>query len=630
LSDLYHSACPYDCPDVCAFLVRPAAGGSLEIEPDPLFPHGAGFICGKGARWDFIRKHASRLTIPLRREGPSWKRIPWGDAWGLWASMTEKSIDRWGPLSVFLCRGSGSLFYSKELIPNVFAEMGYSTTIGSLCGAAGGAGLERAFGHRPVLLPGTVADHSKGMLLWGRNAAETNLHLLPVLERIRGRGGKVGSIEVRETPSTRLSDMWWRVSPGSDGLLALLLCRVLLEKRLVPDHWKEKTANAMPFEKMVLSLDPADIMEKVGLNGREVEELALWLLDNNPVCICPGYGIQRYLSGADTFHALVALSVLLGGIDKPGGGVLYGKDEMALFPASLKKRPPVSRRLPVSSWYARNRWQPPIGVAMFCCCDPAKQSPGSKEFREAMARIPFKVYVGHFMTETAKLCDLVLPSTLFLEEGPDWRGSWWHQYVFRSSRVADPPEGVLTDLQIFSGFSEKMGVSSDLEAQRESMDRIMLSCPGLKEVSEGVYFWDEPEDWGKGARSVILPEKAPDTSINQAGLRLVSVHDRDFINGQTVGTWAEKENVPEALLSPGSMKKLGLSEGKRAIITGNGSSLEVVIRSDSGIGDCLCLMKQGIPGVNLLTSPLVSPGYGAPYHENRIEIIPVRPEEHNA
>jgi len=67
LSDLYHSACPYDCPDVCAFLVRPAAGGSLEIEPDPLFPHGAGFICGKGARWDFIRKHASRLTIPLRR-----------------------------------------------------------------------------------------------------------------------------------------------------------------------------------------------------------------------------------------------------------------------------------------------------------------------------------------------------------------------------------------------------------------------------------------------------------------------------------------------------------------------------------------------------------------------------------
>lgn len=630
MSDHFHSACPYDCPDTCAFLVKTASGGGLEIEPDPLFPLGAGFICKKGARWDSIRRHGSRLTTPLMKDGSSWKRVTWDDAWGLWAKMNERAMDRWGPLSLFLLRGSGSLYFSKELIPNVFAGIGYSSTKGSLCGAAGGAGLERAFGHRPVLLPGTVADHSKGILLWGRNAAETNLHLLPVLERIRGRGGKVASVEIRQTPTTRLSDLWWRISPGSDGLLALLLCRVLIRKRLVPDTWREKAGNSLAFEKMLSSIDPPDIMKRAGLDENEVEEIALWLSENIPVCICPGYGIQRYLTGADTFHALAALSVLLGGTENPGGGVLYGKDEMAMFPASLKERPPVSRRLPVSGWYGQTRWTPPIGVGMFCCSDPAKQAPGSGEFQEAMGRIPFKVCIGHFMTETAKLCDLVLPSTMFLEEGPDWRGSWWHQYLLRSSRVAEPPEGVLTDLQIFNGLAEKMGLGKDLEAQRESMDRIMLSDPGLQKVSEEVYFWDEPEDWGGGTRPVTMPEKAPATADFQDGLRLVTVHDKDYINGQTAGTWAEGKDLPEAFLSPGSLEKLGLSDGARALITAKGSSLEVFIRSDSGIGDDLCLMKQGIPGVNLLTQPLVSPGYGAPYHENMIGITPAVPEGRNA
>ncbi|HQQ10790.1 MAG TPA: molybdopterin-dependent oxidoreductase, partial [Synergistales bacterium] len=163
MNERVRTACPYDCPDTCPLIASPLPGGLLGIEANPDFTLGSNFICQKGARWDSIRRDPSRLKEPLMKEGVTWRPVSWDEAWSLWAERTMEATERWGPLSVFLSRGSGSLYFSKELIPRVFSAMGgYTTTKGSLCGAAGGAGLERAFGHRPVLLPGTVAENSRG------------------------------------------------------------------------------------------------------------------------------------------------------------------------------------------------------------------------------------------------------------------------------------------------------------------------------------------------------------------------------------------------------------------------------------------------------------------------------------
>lgn len=631
MNERVRTACPYDCPDTCPLIVSPLPGGLLGIEANPDFTLGSNFICQKGARLDSIRRDPSRLKEPLMKDGVAWRPVSWDEAWSLWAERTMEATERWGPLSVFLSRGSGSLYFSKELIPRVFSAMGgYTTTKGSLCGAAGGAGLERAFGHRPVLLPGTVAENSRGLVLWGRNAAETNVHLLPIIDRIRDRGGRVVSVEVRETPTTRISERTWRVRPEGDGPLALLLCLSLLERGLASGQWRERVLNATAFEEMLLSLDRAEMERRAGLEANDIEVFADWFADSRPVCICPGYGVQRYLSGSDTFHYLAALSALLGGLEEKGGGVLFGKDEMALFPSGFLPRPSLVRKIPVSGWYSTPSCVPPLQVAVFCGANPAKQSPGSEEFADAIQRIGFKVCVDHFMTETARLCDLVLPSAMFMEEGPDWRGSWWHNYVFRSSRVVEPPEGVLTDLEIFTGLSCKMGLGVDLEAERNAMDRAMMSDARLKFISEGLYFWDEPEDWGIGERPFIMPVEPPAAPFCNGGIRLVTVHVKDYINGQVNGTPGEKVRTPSARLSRATMGSLGLSEGDITKIRSSRRALVVRVKVDEGLSEDICVMDQGIDGVNRLTSPIVSPGYGAPYHESLVDILPLEQEAENA
>ncbi len=619
------TACPYDCPDACPLLVKQVSKGSIEIASNPDFPIGENFICPKGSRWDLVRTHPARIITPLLRNGSSWVSVSWDDAWSLWARKTEESISRWGPLSIFFSRGYGSLYFSKNLLRNVFAELGgYTSTIGSLCGAAGGAGLKKAFGFTPVMLPSTLDSHSKGVLLWGRNAVDTNTHLVPILRRLKSRGGSVAAIEIRETATTCMSDTWWRLRPGSDGSLAFLLCSRLLERGLAFPSWRDHASNPEAFESMLSRFDRNLALESTGLAESDIDEIVTWLLDKSPVALYPGYGIQRYNSGSDTFHSLVALSVLLGGLDVRGGGVVFGKDEMALFPEDILMPSPLTRKIPVSSWYSRGEINPPLGVAVFCGANPAKQSPGSAAFAEAMVRIPFKVCVDLFMTETAQMCDLVLPTAMFLEEGPDWRGSWWHNYLLRSVKAAEPPKGVLNDLEIFSGLARKMGSSMDLVEERFKMDRMVLGDHRLKRISEGIYSWDEPETWGGRSAVVKMPEDLPSMSSFSNGLRLVTVHSRDYINGQTKGSKAENQEIAEVWVSPGCIESLALIDGSRVIISGEHGSLEATLRSDTGVGDGFCVIKQGIPGVNALTVPMASPGYGAPFHENNVSIKTVR------
>lgn len=625
------TVCPYDCPDACPLVVRQESGGSLSIGPSPEFPLGGGFICPKGSRWDLVRKNPSRLKTPLRRNGSSWDMISWDDAWSLWAKRLEDSISRLGQLSIFFSRGYGSLNFSKNLLANVFADLGgYTTTIGSLCGSAGGAGLKKTFGFTPVMLPETVASCSRGVLLWGRNAVETNIHLLPLLKRLRNRGGKVAAIEIRETATTRIADIWWRVRPGSDGALALLLCARLLETDSVCDSWRNKVSNPEAFEAMLSRIDRRAALDSTGLRENEIDEISAWLRENRPVALYPGYGIQRYLAGSDTFQALASLSVLLGGLEERGGGVVFGKDEMALFPRSLLRPSPVTRKMPISSWYSHGEISPPIGVAVFCGANPAKQSPCSGAFAEAMARIPFKVCVDLFMTETAWMSDLVLPASMFLEDGPDWRGSWWHQYVFRGLKAVDPPAGVLNDLEIFSGLARKMGLNTDLERERNEMDRMLLGDQRLKLISEGIYFWNEPETWGSGSALVRMPEEIPEGSPFSRRYRMVTVHTAGYINGQITGSPEEDQDIPEVAVSPGDLADLGLSDRSMVTISGDSGSMEAVLRSDPGVGNGYCVLRQGIAGINSLTLAMTSPGYGAPFHENNVFISESHGKRKNA
>ncbi len=61
----------------------------------------------------------------------------------IWAKNVSSAVREYGPLSVMYFAGAGSMYFSKELIKNVFAELGgYTSTKGSLCSSIGSFGLK--------------------------------------------------------------------------------------------------------------------------------------------------------------------------------------------------------------------------------------------------------------------------------------------------------------------------------------------------------------------------------------------------------------------------------------------------------------------------------------------------------
>ncbi len=629
LASIWHNtACPHDCPDGCALRAR-FDGKTIEMEPNRALPWST-FICPKGLRWRERTMNPSRLLNPLFRKGSQWLGLSWEQAWELWAERIADSLERHGPLSLMFYQSAGSLFFSKLLLPHLFSALGGMTSLkGNLCSSAGSHGLKEAFGEVPVQLPETVAEHARGVLLWGRNVWDCHPHFVPILQAIQQRGAQIASVEIRSTATSRNSDHSWTIRPGTDAFLAAWLCRKLLGKGVVSKGWKERTANAKHFQSFLLSLTSEELLAPTGLSEGKALALLDWIITHIPVTHCPGFGIQRYLCGDLAFQWIGILAVMLGAFDQPGGGLVFSKDEMARFPSSLLPTGGLSRRLPVATWHRKfAKLDPPVNVLTVSGANPLRQGPDNIGQAEVMRHIPFKVCIDLFMTETAAASDLVLPVASFLEEGADWRGSYWHNYLLRTERVLPPRGKSLPETTIFTGLARQLGLSLDLESLKGSMDRELLRDRALEKISPNLYRWDEPDFWQNPSSRCTAPLRLPPlTHPGDDRIRVISVHSKGYINGQSDDA-PESEKADWAALHPTDATERDLCQDMPVILTnGNGAELVRTLRLDPDLARGCCLIQQGMPGVNSLSPALAGPGYGAPFHETRVRIRPLKDEK---
>ncbi|MCL1940525.1 MAG: molybdopterin-dependent oxidoreductase [Synergistaceae bacterium] len=628
------TACPHDCPGGCAIRAR-FSGGKIEMAPERSNPH-TKFICAKGLRWRERALSANRLKTPLLREGAGWKEISWGGAWDIWARKIEDGLSKYGPTSLFYLAGAGSLYFSKTLIKLIFRELGGCTGIkGNLCSSIGYEGINtctRKNKGLTELSPFVPVDSFKGakaVLLWGKNVYETHPQLIPILNDMRAQGAKLASIEIRKSSTVKHCDRHWKISPGADWAVAAWLCRALIKRGLVAGDWRERVLNAVEFERYALALDGDKLIAISGMAGSEVEELLTWIISNKPVCHIPSYGAQRYLHGDLQFMWVFALAVLSGAFDDPAAAFSSGKDEHSLFPDRFKlgRKGLQIRELPSGCWanYIGNI-EPPVEVLMIANGNPVRQSPDISNTKAAMSKIPFKVCSDLFMTDTAKMCDLVLPASSFLED-EDWIGSYWHSYLVRSERVIPRYADSKTDVEIYAGLSAALGLKLDLMEAKRRMDASVLADMRLQRVSRRVYSWDEVSWWLCDNSFAELPVSIPKANEIQTGLRLITVHCGEYINGQSDEPGFEKiaqdddDDTPDIFLNPDEIKKLNLSFGQEVkVVSSNGNAIFMRVKEDASIPAECAVAFQGNSRVNLLANAREAPGAGAPYAECFVRI----------
>jgi anaerobic selenocysteine-containing dehydrogenase len=637
------TSCTCDCPDTCSIVASVRDGRVTSIRGDPDFEITRGFLCRKSH--NFLKRLFSpdRVLYPLRRRGSKWERVSWEAAAGLVAARIEATVRNLGPRSVLYFKDAGSIAALKLVNERFFNLMGGATfASGSLCGGAGIAGQTADFGLRTSHDPSDIAN-SRMIIIWGRNPAWTNVHLVPILREARRRGACLVLVDPVMTPTAGLCDKHIRPVPGTDRYLALGLARVLSEEGLIDTHFlSSHTEGSEEMLHLARGYSLDKIGEVTGVSPINIIALARLYGTLKPAAILGGWGVQRWRCGANTYRMLDALGALTGNLGVPGGGVSHGMDETRWYDRSVvlramgRDRREIPR--PMIGRGIKEAADPPIKVAIVSGANPVAQCPFTDSVREAFRGIDFVVVLDMFMTDTALEADLVLPTTHFLQER-DMVASYWHNYVMPVNVAQERLGEEKTDLEIFALLARTMGLGDEfsddpdyylerlaapLTVRGLGMDGIMAG-PILPPGTPTVPFRDGlfPTPSGR-FRFVAEILEADDEARNAYPYIVLSPHPHTRTHSQ-LGSIKEAA-PPEVYLAPTVAARHGFTRGDMVLVESPHGSLTCkAVLTDAVRPEAVLIYEGGWDSlggsVNRLTSDELSDmGESATYYDVRCRL----------
>lgn len=463
-------ACPLDCPDTCSWIVTIKNGEPIALGGDPGHPYTRGSLCNKVADYLTYVRSLDRLLYPMRRVGPKgsgqFTRISWNEALDRIAVEFDDVTAKYGSEAIWPFVGAGNM----GLIQGIYGAgrrfwnvLGTSRHVVTICTIAGGFGTGYTLGDNRVGMDPETLRHSKLVVLWGANVLSTNPHLWrPILEA-RKNGASIVSIDPIRTRTAAASDWHLAPIPGSDAALALGLLHVVLSEGKEDRQFiDERTIGWDAFRQRILQFPPSRAAAITGLSTESIVKLGQRLADTRPTGIRIGIGIQRHGGGGMAVRTITCIPGVTGDWKYPGGGVcydtrgFYGVNWAALWRDDLRTRETRALLMTRLGEGLLDIANPPVKALFVYGSNPAASVPHQTKVLRGLARDDlFTVVVEHFMTDTARYADIVLPATMAIEH-QDLLIAYGHLYLSWNEPAASPPGQCLPATEMFRRMGRRM------------------------------------------------------------------------------------------------------------------------------------------------------------------------------
>ena len=689
-----HSACPHDCPSTCALDVEVLDGHTIgRVRGATANDYTAGIICAKVARYAERIHHPDRLLKPLQRMGAKeegrFREISWDDALDLVAERFVAAEQRYGSETVWPYQYAGTMgLVQRDGIHRLRHAKRYSGMFGSICTNMAWTGWFVGTGAMRGTDPREMAK-SDCVVIWGTNAVATQVNVMTHAIRARKeRGAKIVVIDIYDNATMRQADIALKLRPGTDGALACALMHIAFRDGTADrDYLARFTDDPAGLEAHLATRDPQWAAAITGLVVDEIEAFAALIGATPRTFFRLGYGFTRQHNGAVAMHAALSVPAVYGHWRSEGGGAfhsnsgIFGLDQSLITGAAYHDtgvRTLDQSRIGavLTGDKAALHGGPPVTAMLIQNTNPANVCPEQRLVKQGLLRDDlFTVVHEQFMTDTAKLADLVLPATMFLEHDDIYRGGGQNHIVL-GAKVVEPPETVRSNHFVFEELANRLGVANrpgfGLTA-RELIDD-MLKRSGHAEGFNGLkrdrwidrqpafdeahflngFGWPDGKfrfkpDWvgsqapnrppesmgpqGPIAGLPVFPDHAELIEKEDAAhpYRLATSPARNFLNStfsETKGS-RSREGGPVLLVHPYDAAAEGFSEGN-IVTLGNprGSvRLKVTISDTARPG---VVIHEGLwansdfldgEGINVLTcADPVAPFGGAAFHDSRVWI----------
>ncbi len=370
------------------------------------------------------------------------------------------------------------------------------------------AGLAAAFGSGAMTNSIEEIEHTKIILVTGSNTTENHPIIGAAIKRaVKHHGAKLIVADPREIELTEFATCWLRQKSGTDiAWINGLMHIIIAEKRYDKDYVAKRTEGFEEVKKSLETFTP-DFVSKITGIPKEDLYVAARLYASERAGIFYTMGITQHSHGTDNVKALANLSMLCGNLGYPGAGVnpLRGQNNVQgacdmgglpnVFTAYQPVTSPEARAVLEKEWgvtgipdkpgltlmeMTKGMAEKTIRAAYIMGENPVVSDPDSEHIIHALKEVDFLLVQDIFLTETARLADVVLPGASFAEK--DGTFSNTERRIQRVRKAIDPVGRSKPDWQIISEISTRMGVPLQYphaEAIFEEIRRVTPSYAGI-------------------------------------------------------------------------------------------------------------------------------------------------------
>lgn len=686
-----YSACPHDCPSTCALeidLLDERTIGRVRGSQDNDYT--AGVICAKVARYAEREHHAERLLHPLRRVGPKgsgqFQPISWDDALDRVAENFLKSERRHGAESVWPYYYAGTMgLVMRDGINRLRHAKKYSGFHSTICVNPAYAGFAAGVGRIAGPDPREMAK-SDLVVIWGTNAVNTQINVMTHAVRARKeRGAKIAAVDVYMNGTMEQADLAVLVKPGTDAALACAVMHCLFRDGKADwDYLNRYTDAPRELEAHLATRDPAWASDITGTPVETIEAFARLIGERKRAFFRLGYGFARSRNGAASMHAASCIPAVTGAWQLEGGGAFHGNadifkvDKTQIEGLDVWDR--TVRMLDQSRIGAiltgdREALQGggPVTAMIVQNTNPMSVAPDQNKVKQGFAREDLFVCVHEqFMTETAKMADVVLPATTFLEHDDVYRGGG-HQYIILGPQLVVPPGECRNNHEVIAALAKRVGAEHPGfgMSPRQLIDQMLqVSKRGtLAELETNRWLDCQPPfrqahyldgfPWADGkfrfkpewetvpfrspyqSGPVAAMPRLPDywAAIEEADaahpFRLATSPARGFLNStfNETPTSIAQEKRPTVMIHPDDAAAQGIGDGDYVVLGNTRGEVRLNAKVFDGVRRGVLIAESIWPnsayadgcGINSLTgADPIAPYGGAAFHDNKVWVRKAR------
>jgi predicted molibdopterin-dependent oxidoreductase YjgC len=606
-------ACPF-CGGGCTYQVHTKDGRILRVVNEDSV-----LLCGRGRfGWPVVEAD-DRVKTPLIRENGKFREASWDEALDLVAARFKEAVAADGPQAVY---GVGSpratneanyafqKFFREGLGTNQMDNPGRYHYVRALKALAEVFGLPELEGveagstPRPAYhSPLAVTDEAQGRgfpFVLGKlpDLAKADLVLVvdtdvtpempplgwKLMEAKENENFRLVVANPRKTKFDRYANLSLRYRPGSERVLIAGLIKYLLAEN--PDWTPAIQAEGLNEFKESVKIAPKEITTKTGVEESVLKEAAALLAQAQAPAIVFGTELLSQDKGQQNALALADLFLLVGKPEAPGSA-LYpvaeknntrGVSEVGVLPDMGPGYVPLEGSEPGPTLEEvldlLEKGDPAAPKALYLLGgDLLRSLPHRRRVKKLFKKVPFIAVQDAFLTDTAKLAQVVLPVAVHAEQEGTFISSTGQLGVLHQ---ALPSNGVRPDWQIISQVGARMGFAlnyvSPKEIFRELAKKMSLwaglapkfsePCPKIKAAVSGKFVPFEVD--------ISLPGRRPYILIIGKSLQ----HSGSYTTHHPCGTLRitgeallkiNPEDAGSLELSPGEVVKVISSHGEIAV-----------------------------------------------------------------